>query len=100
MTIEHNDLKKGTRVKMTPFYLISNELRSGVLIDNMKGITRLVHIDEENGYFPDMGSVYVDEIIGYFNEETDRWEAIKLNNKHFKQLEKIRIMLGDRYGNL
>ena len=41
-----------------------------------------------------MGSVYVDEIIGYFNEETDRWEAIKLNNKHFKQLEKIRIMLG------
>jgi len=95
MTIQHNDLKKGTRVKMTPFYLISNELRSGVLIDNMKGITRLVHIDEENGYFPDMGSVYVDEILGYFNEETDRWEAIKLNNNHWKKLKNIRKMLGD-----
>ena len=58
----HNDLRKGMRVQLTPIPMISNRPRFATIMDNMKGITRMVHIEEKDGYFADMGSVYVNEI--------------------------------------
>ena len=93
MMVTSNDLKKGIKVVMTPVSLISSAPRTGVLMDNMKGVTRLVHIEEKNGYFPDMGSVYVDEIVGYLNKETDKWEKVELSDAHAKKMTKIRVSL-------
>jgi len=84
-----NDLKKGDRVMMTP---VSNP-RTGVLVNNKKGITRLVKIDENNGYYPDMGSVYIDEILGYFDEETGSWKDLKISPAHAKKMETIRAFI-------
>ena len=92
MMMTSNDLKKGIKVVMTPFRLISNAPRTGVLMDNMKGVTRLVHIEEKNGYLPDMGSVYVDEIVGYQNKE-GKWEEVELSVAHAKKMMKIRASL-------
>ena len=84
----HNDLKKGTRVQLTPIYGISNAYRTGVVIDNAKGITRMVHIDEANGYFPDMGSVYISEIL-YVLYPDDMPEPISISEAHQKKLNTL-----------
>tara|TARA_R110002126_G_C10206991_1_gene477593 strand:+ start:50 stop:322 length:273 start_codon:yes stop_codon:yes gene_type:complete len=84
----HNDLKKGTRVQLTPIYGISNAYRTGVVIDNAKGITRMVHIDEANGYSPDMGSVYVSEIL-YALYDNDMPEPIDISVAHKKKLDTL-----------
>ena len=103
----HNDLKKGIRVVMTSFRLISDMPRTGVLMDNMKGITRLVHIDPTHGYYDDMGSVYVDEILAYIpkgKEITDlsdidelfaKLKVCRMSDAHAKKMKRIRLMLGD-----
>ena len=102
----HNDLKKGIRVVMTPFRLISDMPRTGVLMDNMKGITRLIHIDETQGYYPDMGSVYIDEILAYIpkgREITDlsdidelfaKLKVCRMSDAHTKKMKRIRELLG------
>ena len=59
----HNDLKEGMRVQLTPILTISNKARFGTIMDNMKGITRMVKIEDKNGYYPDIGSVYVLSLI-------------------------------------
>ena len=83
MVTTANDLKKGDRVYMTP---VSNP-RTGVLMDNKKGMIRMVHIDEKNGYFPDMGSVYIDEIFAYLNKETGKIQTVELSDSHSEELK-------------
>ena len=86
----HNDLKKDMRVQLTPIPMISHAPRTAKVMDNMKGITRMVHIEEKNGYFPDMGSVYVDE-IEYVLYDDDMPEPVELSEAHQKQLQSTKL---------
>ena len=81
----HNDLRKGMRVQLTPIHLISNLPRFATIMDNKKGITRMVHIEEKNGYFGDMGSVYVNE-IEYVLYDNDMPEPVDVSEAHQKKL--------------
>ena len=82
----HNELRKGMRVQLTPIPLISNQPRFATIMDNLKGITRMVHIEEKNGYLPDMGSVYVSE-IKYVLFPDDMPEPVKVSEAHQKKLD-------------
>ena len=82
----HNDLKKGMRVQLTPIPTISNQPRFATIMDNIKGITRMVHIEEQNGYFGDMGSVYVSE-IEYVLFPDDMPEKLEVSEAHQKKLD-------------
>ena len=82
----HNELRKGMRVQLTPIPTISNLPRFATVMDNMKGITRMVHIEEKNGYFGDMGSVYVNE-IEYVLFDNDMPEPIEVSEAHQKKLD-------------
>ena len=84
----HTDVKKGMRVQLTPIPMISSAPRTATIMDNMKGITRMVHIDEKNGYFADMGSVYVSE-IEYVLYENDMPELIDVSVAHQKKLDTL-----------
>ena len=84
----HNDIKKGMRVQLTPIPMISNAPRTATIMDNMKGITRMVHIDEKNGYFADMGSVYVSE-IQFVLYDNDMPEPIDVSEAHQKKLDTL-----------
>ena len=86
----HNDIKKGMRVQLTPIPMISHEPRTAKVMDNMKGITRMVHIEEKNGYFADMGSVYVDE-IEYVLYDNDMPEPVELSEAHQKKLQLTKL---------
>ena len=82
----HNELRKGMRVQLTPIPTISNLPRFATIMDNMKGITRMVHIEEKNGYLPDMGSVYVSE-IEYVLFDNDMPEPVEVSEAHQKKLD-------------
>lgn len=74
-----NDVKKGAR-------LVMSGGRTGEMFDNKKGITRMVKIDEANGYFPDIGSIYVDEIISADNV------PVELSAANKKRMANVRSM--------
>ena len=84
----HNDLKKGMRVQLTPIPVLSSEPRFAKIMDNMKGITRMVHIEEKDGYFSDMGSVYVSE-IEYVLYDNDMPERVDISTAHQKKLDTL-----------
>ncbi len=84
----HNDLRKGMKVQLTPIPTISNLPRLATVMDNMKGITRMVHIEEKNGYFGDMGSVYVSE-IKYVLFPDDMPEELEISEAHQKKLDTL-----------
>ena len=84
----HNELRKGMRVQLTPIPTISNLPRLATVMDNMKGITRMVHIEEKNGYFGDMGSVYVSE-IKYVLFPDDMPEELEISEAHQKKLDTL-----------
>tara|TARA_R100001460_G_scaffold48402_1_gene86385 strand:+ start:4392 stop:4670 length:279 start_codon:yes stop_codon:yes gene_type:complete len=84
----HNDLKKGMRVQLTPIPVLSSQPRFAKIMDNMKGITRMVHIEEKNGYLPDMGSVYVNE-IEYVLYDNDMPEPVEVSEAHQKKLNAL-----------
>ena len=84
----HNDLRKGMRVQLTPIPMISNRPRFAKIMDNMKGITRMVHIEEKNGYLPDMGSVYVSE-IEYVLFDNDMPEPVEISESHQEKLNAL-----------
>tara|TARA_R100001594_G_scaffold114715_2_gene149521 strand:+ start:3107 stop:3385 length:279 start_codon:yes stop_codon:yes gene_type:complete len=86
--MKHNDLRKGMRVQLTPIPTISNLPRFATIMDNMKGITRMVHIEEKNGYFGDMGSVYVSE-IKYVLYPDDMPEELEISEAHQKKLDTL-----------
>ena len=55
-----NDIKKGMKIRVTNL----GTPVSGVMMDNLKGNTRLVEVKgSEIGMFDEMGSVYVSDII-------------------------------------
>ena len=87
----HNDLKKGTKVQLTSVPMISNAYRTGTLMDSMKGLTRMVKIDEANGYFPDIGSVYVSEIL-YVLYPDDIPEEVTISEAHQKKLDTLQTI--------
>ena len=87
----HNDLKKGTKVQMTPINGISGAMRTGTLMDSMKGVIRMVKIDEANGYYPDIGSVYVSEIL-YALYDNDMPETIYVSEAHQKKLDTLQAI--------
>jgi len=88
----HNDLKKGTKV------LLSGG-RMGTICDNRKGIRRCVKIEERDGWFGDMGDVYVDEVLATVDDFPDDpcklhiKEQVDLSPAHKKQMAKIRRQL-------
>ena len=73
------------RVQLTPIPMISNKPRFARIMDNMKGITRMVHIEERDGYYADMGSVYVSE-IQYVLFDNDMPEVVEISEAHQKKL--------------
>ena len=87
----HNDLKKGMRVQMTPIQGISSAMRTGTLMDSMKGVTRMVKIDEANGYYPDIGSVYVSDIL-YALYDNGMQESIDISEAHQKKLDTLQAI--------
>ena len=82
----HNDLKEGMRVQLTPILTISNKARFGTIMDNMKGITRMVKIEDKNGYYPVIGSVYVSE-IQFVLYPDDMPEELEISKAHQKKLD-------------
>ena len=84
----HNDLRKGMRVQLTPIPTISSQPRFATIMDNIKGITRMVHIEEKNGYFGDIGSVYVSE-IKYVLFPDDMPEELEISEAHQKKLDTL-----------
>ena len=82
----HNELRKGMRVQLTPIPTLSSQPRLATIMDNMKCITRMVHIEEKNGYLPDMGSVYVSE-IKYVLFPDDMPEELEISEAHQKKLD-------------
>ena len=87
----HNDTMKGMRVQLTPIPMISNAPRTATIMDNMKGITRMVQIIEENGYYPDIGSVYVSDIL-YVLYDNDMPEAVEVSEAHQKKLDTLQAI--------
>ena len=94
--MEHNDLKKGTLVMMPG--LFGQGPRTGKLMDNLKGITRMVHIDATNGHYPDMGSVYVDEIEAYWSDEEEDWRPVHMSSAHRQKMAKARDAMRRLFG--
>jgi hypothetical protein len=95
--MEHNMLKKGTRVLLTGG-------RMGTIMDNRKGIRRMVKIEERDGFYGDMGDVYVDEItmeVAQFPSgmigDIVVGAAVVLSPAHAKQMGKIRQQLKDMF---
>lgn len=84
----HNELKKGMRVQLTPLPIISPMPRCGIIMDNTKSITRMVKIQEKNGYFRDIGSVYVNEIL-YYLDDTNLFEPVEVSKAHEKKLDTL-----------
>ncbi len=84
----HNELRKGMRVQLTPIPTISSQPRFATIMDNIKGITRMVHIEEKNGYFGDIGSVYVSE-IKYVLFPDDMPEELEISEAHQKKLDTL-----------
>tara|TARA_R110001592_G_C12999170_1_gene735736 strand:+ start:412 stop:690 length:279 start_codon:yes stop_codon:yes gene_type:complete len=82
----HNDLKKGMKVQLTSVPMISGAYRRATIMDNLKGITRMVRVEEENGYFPDIGSVYVNEIL-FALYDNDMPEPIDVSEAHQKKID-------------
>jgi hypothetical protein len=50
----------------------------------------MLHIEESNGHFPDMGDTYVDEITHV--EVDGAWEPVELSPAHAKKMKTIREM--------
>ena len=66
-----NDIKKGMNIKTgqlgTPV--------SGVMLDNLRGNTRLVDVKgSEVGMFDEMGSIYSREVLKVFRD--DNWQQV------------------------
>lgn len=85
--MQHNNLKAGMRVKLTPLPFISRQPRYASIVDNKKGIIRMIHVETRDGYYGDMGSTYVDEI-----REVDvdgAWVPVEISPAHAKQMQRV-----------
>jgi hypothetical protein len=96
MYIEHNDLKKGDMVELTAIPMLSHEPRVAEIYDNTKGITRTIKVQQTNGYYPDIGSNYIDEIKFKLNDDGTK-TPVELSAAHAKKLSHIRNIM-DNWG--
>lgn len=96
MYIEHNDLKKGDMVELTAIPMLSHEPRVAEIYDNLKGTTRNIKILNQNGYYPDIGSNYIDEIKFRLNDDGTK-TPVELSAAHAKKLSHIRNIM-DNWG--
>lgn len=94
----HNDLKKGDRVLCVPG-APGYRARIAVLTDSRPGIIRNIRCTEENGYYDEFGTIYVDEILaveksgGQLRDEKGReWEPLTISNAHRKKMREIRAV--------
>lgn len=71
-----NDIKKGAKLLLTG-------RRTATMMDNKKGIIRMVETDAVNGWVNEIGSVYINEIL------LADGEPVGIVPAHEKQLEKI-----------
>ena len=82
-----NDIKKGMNVKTgqlgTPV--------SGIMLDNLRGNTRLVDVKgSEVGLFDEMGSVYAHDILSV--EVDGEWEEIEYTEAQLKLKKQVSAM--------
>ena len=75
-----NDIKKGAKLVLTGH-------RTATMMDNKKGIIRMVETDAVNGWYNEIGSVYVNEIVLADDQ------AVEIVPTHRKQLERIGQLL-------
>jgi len=85
----HNELKKGTKVKGPG--LFGQGPREAEIVDNKKGVTRCIKVEETNGHFGDIGDTYIDEITHYWKD--GEWEPIEMTPNHAKQIAQIRLSM-------
>ena len=74
-----NDIKEGMRLR---FY----DGRRGEMKDNKRGIIRTVEIYGNNGWFNDIGSCYVNEIMEVLPKKAGIWQKIELTAAQKKKL--------------
>jgi hypothetical protein len=65
--VKSNDVKKGTVLRLTGG-------REAEMYDNMRGGLRMVRVLGVNGYFDEIGSVYVSEIL--YAKVADDWYRV------------------------
>ena len=82
-----NDIKKGTEIKTKQLGVAV----SGVMMDNLKGNTRLIKTHgSEVGLFDEIGSVYATDIIMAVNSE-GIWEDVEHTDKQGKDADFRRL---------
>ena len=82
-----NDIKKGTEIKTKQLGVPV----SGVMMDNLKGNTRLIKTNgSEVGLFDEVGSVYSTDIIMAENSE-GVWEDVEHTDKQGKDADFRRL---------
>ena len=79
-----NEIKKGMRIKSVQLGVPV----TGIMLDNMKGNTRLVDVKgSEVGMFDEMGSVYSHDII--LVEVNSNWVEVEHTEKQLKLQESL-----------
>lgn len=91
------ELVKGDKVALTSVPYISKYPRLATIVEKARDNIIVVKIDESFGYFGDIGSVYIDEVIVKF--KNDDWsgieDQIKLDDKQQEAMASIRQSLKD-----
>ena len=78
-----NDIKKGSKIRTKQLGVTV----SGVMMDNMKGNTRLIEtFGSEVGLFDEIGSVYATDIVMAENSE-GIWEDVEYTDKQIKSIQ-------------
>ena len=84
-----NDIKKGTKIRTKQLGVSV----SGVMMDNLKGNTRLIKtFGSEVGLFDEIGSVYATDIIMAVTSD-GVWEDVEHTDKQIKSI-KMREQFG------
>ena len=84
-----NEIKKGMKIKSAQL----GTLVTGIMMDNMKGDTRMIDTKgSEIGLFDEIGSVYSHDIIEV--EVVDRWFKVEHTDKQLKLKERVKDYFG------
>ena len=71
--IKPNDIKKGWNLKTKQL----GEITNAIMMDNKKGTIRYVDVKgSEIGYYDEMGSIYVWEIVQAQDPKTGKWHRV------------------------
>ena len=87
-TIKTNDIKKGMKIRVTNLGVPV----TGIMMDNMKGNTRLVDVKgSEVGMFDEMGSVYSHD-ISEVEVSPNEWVRVEHTEKQLKLKQQLSSM--------